>query len=639
MIEALRSAANSLAAKLLLGLLVVSFAVWGVGDWLRAGQPTTVAEVDGEEIGVVEFRRAFDEQLSAFGGQVNAQTARSLGLDRLVLGQMLRRTALDLETRDLGISAPDSQVVSFIRSAPAFAAPGGGFETARYEFFLERRGMRKREFEAQIRRDIARDLVIRSVAQGAGLSRGGLERVWKRANETRDLAFVTIAPGDQPAPDAPTEAQIAAFHKAEAERFTAPEYRTVKLLWLSAAERAEPDTVSEERMRARYDERKSTYNRPERRNLEQIVFDKEDDAKAAAARLADGETFEKIAEERKLGPNDIALGYLTKADLAGLRPAVAEAAFGEETSGAVGPVKTATGWALINIRGVIAATSTSFEDAKADLAKALAEEDARAGLADAANAVEDLRAAGADFEEIAKKEDVVVRTVTFDRNGLDGEGKPVTDLPGGQALLSRTFELEVNEEMDLAELANQEYYAVEVLEVTAAALRPLDSVRDRVAAAWTEAQRRKAAETKAKDLEAALKSGETLAAAAERLSLSVTTAEGLRRDGRRPSLPAAVVRDAFDAKLGDPILGAAAASEGGGAAGAQIVATVAKITEADVKDGAEAIETSAAAGARSVEQDLAALFAEAALSEREHSTSARAVEAALTLGHGGHGGM
>lgn len=637
MIEIIRNAANSIAAKLLLGLLVLSFVVWGVGGWLRSGQYTAVAEVEDREIGLLDYRREFQQQLAAFRGAIDLQTARAMGLEQMVLGSMLRRTALDLEAQSLGLSAPDPRVAEFIRTAPRFAAPGGAFEETRYEFFLANQGMRRGEFETQVRRDITRDLLLRSVAQGAIAPRIAFEQVWLRANERRDLAYAIVSPAAVDAPPAPSEQDLAAFHEAQAERFTAPEYRTVRLLWLRAEDRAEPDLVAEDRIRARYDARGDEFNRPERRNLEQIVFDEEAEAVDAAARLANGEAFEKIAEDRGLSADDVALGYVAKSDLEALRPEVAEQAFGETDSGAVGPIETPTGWTVINIRGRIPAVVTPFDEARDALAREIAIEDARSDLADAANAIEDLRAAGASFEEIAEKEDVVLKTVTLDRSGLDEDGKQTPDLPRDQALLTRTFELEIGEEMDLEELPSQEFYAVEIAEVTPAALRPLDTVRERVEAAWTASKRREAAAAKASELVEAIQSGEAFAAAVEAAGLSIATVEGVLRAGESAPLPTALIEAAFDAEIGAPLNAEIPASDASAEApaGAHVVAVVRAVEPAAPEDGEAAIDAQANAAGAGIEADMANLFAAAALSEREATTNPQAVEAALIAGPGG----
>ena len=632
MLSWLRSATTSIVAKALLALLVLSFAAWGVGDMLRVGGGGAVAEVGDEEITIPQFRREFDMALQSYGGGMTPSQARALGVDQIVLSQMAGRVALDQETAALGVDAPDEEVDRFIRDAPAFQNAAGDFDDNAFQFALRRSGLRAGEFHENVRRDIARLALVTAVQDGGVYPRAAAEAVWLNANETRHIDYLTLTPADFDPIEAPTDGELRAFYEDEIERFTAPEYRTATYLWIRADDRADLESVTDDEIEAEYERRADEYNRPERRNIERIDYDSEAEATEAAARIADGETFERLAADRGLEPADVALGYVTKADL--FDETSVEAVFGDAREGLVGPVKTDFGWALFNIEGVIDAETTSIDEARDELARAVAIDIARGGLPDLANAVEDARAGGATLMEIGEKEKLLARQVVIDANGFGEDGERVADLPADPRFLQTAFQLEPGEERDLIELPGLEYVAVQVDAIEPPTPRDFETVRDDVEAAWRRAAEAEALEGEAARLIERLAGGETIAAIGETFDQEPQRFENLSRAGSTGVLSSDVVTAAFDAAEGDGFDAAAAGGD------RRVVGVVVEIVSADLVAGREEIELVLDRAAQSVEADFLQLFQDAALAERNFTANPTGIAAAFNPGGyaGGHGG-
>lgn len=622
MLELLRNSVKSWVVMVLLGLLVLSFAAWGIGDMLSGRGSSVAATVGDEEITTTEFREEFERTLRQFQG-VDLQSARAMGIDQVVLTQLALNRALDQEARDLGVGASDRLVSETIREQRAFQNAAGVFDEEAYRSALDFNRMRARDFEEQVRGDIARDLLLQTVAAGAAAPRNVQEAIWLRDNETRTLRYIVLDEASLPEPDAPTEEELAAYHADNADRFSAPEYRQISYLWLRAEDSARPEDVTRDDAMALYEARADQYQRPERRNLEQIVFDTEEQAREALSRISAGENFEKIASERGLSAEDVALGYVTR-DAA---PAdLAEAAFGEQTEGAVGPVQTPFGWTLINLRGRIEAETTPFESVEEALKREVAINRARETLPELANAAEDLRAAGATLLEVGDKENATSGVVTIDSDGYDPDGARPADLPSDAAFLAGVFSAEPGEEMDLADAADGGYYAFLVEEITPSALRPLDTVRDRVEAAFAAEARRAALRDEAERARERLAAGETLDAIAEENGATVETVDGLGRNDTLPDLPAAVVAAVFAAEENGAVV---SALDGGRR---RIVAQVTGVVPADPSAGADEIALREDRASDAIAQDMLELFRRAALESRDFQIYPAAVEYSLGLG-------
>ncbi|MGD1869627.1 MAG: SurA N-terminal domain-containing protein [Neomegalonema sp.] len=631
MLELLRSAVKSWVAKLLLGLLVLSFAAWGVGDMFSGRVSSVAATVDGEDITTVEFRREFDETLRQLQG-LDVMQASAMGLPQIVLTQLALDKALDQEARSLGVAASDQQVFDAIRDQPAFLNVAGQFDEDAYRAALRFNGMRPADFEEQIRGEIARGELQQAVAAGASAPRSAQEAIWKRLNERRNLQYLVIDEGALSEPAAPTEAELTAFHQDNAARFSSPEYRQISYLWLRPEDLASGETVTDDDARAMYEERADLYQSPERRNLEQIVFDDEASAQAALSRIEAGESFEKIASERGLSAADIALGYVARENA----PAdLVDAAFGLKTDGVVGPVETAFGWTLVNLRGLIEAEVTPFEEALEERKREVALDRARDALPDLANAVEDLRAAGATLVEVGEKENATSGIVIVDRDGYDQSGARVQNLPPDPGFLDRVISTEIGDEMDLADAADGGFFAMIVEEVLPTALRPIDTVRDRVEAAYAAQARRDALGRTAQDAVEALATGGDLATLADEFGADLATIESLGRNDARPEFPAPAVEAAFDVQEGQAF---ERPTDGGRQ---RVIAVVTDVIEADLSAGAAEIELLQEQASGAIALDLLEIFRRAALEQREVETNQTAVSYSLGLTTDGqpHSGM
>ncbi|MCI4661966.1 MAG: SurA N-terminal domain-containing protein [Neomegalonema sp.] len=623
MIETLRAFAKSWVAMLLLSLLVISFAAWGITDMFSASVPSVAAKVGDEKIRTEDFNDAFRGQLERLGN-ISPSVARQLGLDQLVLRQMATTSALNQETERLGISAGDDLVRETITSSQTFTGPNGEFDPEIYNRLLAVNGLQRKEYEARIRQSLSQQQLMQSVAGVSTAPQSLAQMIWAAQNEQRSIAYVELTAAGLPAPEAPGDETLATFHSDNADMFTAPEYRSIRLLWLNAAALADPQTVTDDAARAAYEAQIDSYRTPEKRNLDRLIFDDMDQATEALARIRDGESFDKLVRERGFTASDVAMGYVTSASL---DPALAEATFGETTSGVVGPVETAFGPALINIQGVMPASETPFEEVAQAIKQRLATQSAGRDLPEQANSVEDLRAAGATLAEVGDQEGLPVPTLTLSNAGLDPEGNPVDGLPPIPDFFAKVFAMEIGEEMDLTVLPDGSYYAVEVADITPAALQPLEQVRSDVLSAWTLNARREAAAAKAKDIEAQLAAGASLQDLAAAQELEVQELDTITRTIPQPQIGEQAQAKVFAAEEG------AAFSSETREPGRYIIGVVRKILPADPETAREVIAQQADQMGAGLSEDLGYLFANATIDALGFESNPNAID--YVLGYSG----
>ena len=402
MIESLRKALKSWLATALILLLIASFAVWGIGDTFSTSGGSTISEIGETELDAETYYRAVQRyyfQVQQQAGRMSVNEFRERGFDTDVLRELIRTKALDEEARRLGLDVPDARVVEQIQAI--VAAETGAFSVANYREMVRRRGFEEAEYEAFARSAIVGQVLTGPVVSAVAPVPGVAEIIARRMGERRAVRLIRLDAGDVAAPEAPAEDVLAAWFAENTAAFRFPELRTgaaviVDIAPLVAANM--PDDAEVERF---YQQNAERFSTPPVRDIDQVVFETEAAAADAVARLASGAaSFEEIAREAGLSPDQAAFGEVTPET--GLPGPVAEAVFGTDTPGIVGPVATGAGFAVIRINAVSGGEEMAYEEASARIALAIATEAARTAARDIAVEVEDLRAAGQTFAEIAE---------------------------------------------------------------------------------------------------------------------------------------------------------------------------------------------------------------------------------------------
>ncbi|MBA3325561.1 MAG: SurA N-terminal domain-containing protein, partial [Rhodobacteraceae bacterium] len=511
MLKIFRASRSNVVVWAILLLLIVGLAGFGISTGGGGGQ--SVARVGDARVEADAYARALDQELQALATQIGRQLpmseARQFGVDRMVLARLLADAALDDEAARLGISAGDEAVQAMVLATPAFQGIDGSFDREAYAFALERAGLTAREFEELLRAETARELIAGSLQSAVAMPAVAGDTLLGYAGETRRLDWLaldaSLLPEQAPAPGA---AEVEAFYAANPDRYTRPETRRVTYALLEPEALAAAIDVPEDEVRAAYDAAGERFDVPERRIADRIGFGTPEEAAAALARIETGEVdFDALAAERGLSEAAMDQGELTRGELS---PEAAEAVFGAEGPGIVGPVPTPLGPSLYRVNAILAASATSFEEARAELRAERALGAARAQIADAAAEVEDMLAGGARLEEIVAESDFEIGTIALDATTTGG----LADDPAFRELAEAA---EVGVETDLAELASGGLAALRVDAVEPPAPIPLAEVRDRVAADWTAEEIARRLAAFAADLKAELEGGLAFADLAARL--------------------------------------------------------------------------------------------------------------------------
>jgi peptidyl-prolyl cis-trans isomerase D len=533
MLSTLRNAAGTWVAKILLLLLVASFAVWGVAGRMESGLGgNTVVAAGGTTVSDLEYRLAYDRQLNAlsqqFGQRLTREQATALGLDEQVVSQLVAGAVLDEQARLLKLGLSKERIAALTAEDTAFHGPDGKFDRQQFNYVLREIGMRPEDYFANRAQVAVRQQIVEAVSDGLQVPDTFLRALALYRGEDRTIEFLTLPKSLVEPIEAPTDAVLATWFEGQKANYAAPEYRKISYLKLEPADIADESAITDDAVQAEYEKNKGRYTTAETRTVEQLVFANQEEADAAAAALAAGATFDKLVTDAGKTPQDTLLGTVTKDRIPD--KAVADAAFAlalnqvsDVVAGTFGPV-------MLRVTAITPEVVRPFDAVKAELRTELALAEASQQLLDVHDKYEDARAGGETMAEAAGKLGLTVVTIdAIDRTGQRPDETIVADLPASVNLLNAAFETETDVENPGINIGSLGFVFFEVNGVTAARDRTLDEVRQKVITDWTAAETTRRLAERGADIEKRLKDGATLDAVATELSLEKQTKRGLKR--------------------------------------------------------------------------------------------------------------
>jgi peptidyl-prolyl cis-trans isomerase D len=535
----------------LVALLVVAFAIYGIGDVLQGRADRTLARVGDVEISVETFRDAYQRELvrqqRALGQPLTTAQARLFGLDRQVLDRLVDEAALDEKMRSLGIRLSREKVLDLIRNEPGFQT-GGAFDAARFGQQLQALQMNEQRFVAEFGASTLRSHLAEAVGGGAATPRALVDLLDRQQRETRDVAFVRITDrlvGDVQMLD---EAGLRTFVEERAAEFQRPEFRGATVLALTPETVLGPITVTDEEIRAAFDAAVAAgeIGTPERRTLQQLSFADEAAARAARARLAEGAvTFEALAAELGQAAG-FEIGSRNRIEIA--LPALADPVFALPVEGVTEPIRIGAQWLLVRVTAITPAALPPIEAERARLegeirAARLADPALRQRIEEIHDAIETERGEGRSLAEIAAARGYVVAAVpAIDAAGRDAAGRPIA-LPEAETLATAVFGSGIGVDNEAVRLRQGGYMWFEIAGIEPARPLTFEEARAEASARWLEEETARRLTARIAAMRQALEEGARFETIAEQNGLTVETLAGAKVDGG--ALGASIGRQIF----------------------------------------------------------------------------------------------
>src|SRR6202790_4569696 len=289
MLRGMRKASSNWLGKIIMatgmGVLIISFGVWGMADIFRGVAQSTLATVGHTEISITDFRQLYPEKLQQIGRQfgrpLTADQARAFGLDRQLLQQTIAEAALDEEARRLGLGQSDAETMRMIFSDPNFKGVNGAFDPARFQSTIRQFGYSEQRYVADQRRVSLRRQIAGTISAGLEPPKATIEALSRFQNEQRSIEYVKLDTAQAGTIDPPSLETLAGYFDDHKIQFRAPEYRKIAFVAITPEDIGKWSEVSDEDAKKLFEQRRDRLGTPEKREVSQIVFPNTDEAAAA----------------------------------------------------------------------------------------------------------------------------------------------------------------------------------------------------------------------------------------------------------------------------------------------------------------------------------------------------------------------
>jgi len=304
MMDNLRAAANHVVLKIILALIILSFVLTGVGNYLIGGSGDYAAKVNGQTIERAQLEQAFQSERSRMQQQLGDQFSALAGnegymqqMRRQVLSQLIDNMLLDQYAKKLGLAVSDDQIKDAIRKAPYFQT-NGQFDNAKYLDLIGRMGYTADNFAQSMRQQLVNQQLIQAFGESGFVLPSESQAMAALVLQERDVRLATIDLKALQAKQSAGDDELKAYYDQNKNSFIAPEQVKVSYIPLDAASMQDKVKVSEEDISAYYDQHKSSYGQPERKNYSVIQLKTEAEANAALDELKKGADFATLAKEK-----------------------------------------------------------------------------------------------------------------------------------------------------------------------------------------------------------------------------------------------------------------------------------------------------------------------------------------------------
>ena len=589
MLESIRKHTASWVVKGFLLLLVLSFAVWGIGDIFRGGREKTVATISDIKITSSqlnrEFRREMNRVQHIFENALTSEQAREMGLLDRALDRMIAETMFDLEAYDLRLLASDSLVAARIKANPAFRDRFGEFDRQIFYQLLMNNGYTEEQFTDLVRRGITRNRLTEAVTHGTIVPERLGTILFKFLKEERISDVIRVPASKMKRVGRPNAETLTAYHEAHSRSYMSPEYRGVTAIVISPDDFLSEIEVSEDELQEEYEARLGELSVPKRREIEQILLSDEESVTRAEAMLAAGKSFEAVAQEVGKVEKDanLSLGSHAREELIA---ELSEPAFALKKGEISKAIPSPFGWHILRVKEIAPGLTHKLEDVRAQIIDEIARGRAIDSLYAISTELEDRLAGGATLEEASGELNLsILRFENVSDDGKTPEEKMAEALPDIENFLSVAFATEDGKESAMVETKEGGFFILRIDTVTHSALRPLDKIRKQAIADWQAGERTRKAEEMAVKIVETAKQGKSLKSLAANRGLRVKSTGALTRDVEDSDLgiTAELVDKIFSVKAGGVVM---APSEDG-----YVVAKVREIRAADISKDTESLES------------------------------------------------
>ena len=528
MLTKIREKSQGALAWVILTLICVPFALWGINNYLDTGKEAAVASVGDRDFYQRDVNKAYEQYSQNLQGlSIDEQTLKTQALQKLIKDEVLLQYV-----HAEGLVITDEEAREFIKSLPYFQVDGK-FSDKQYKTLLSSQRISSGEFVSRIKNALTMEQFQHSIVDSSFSTQYDAEAFFKIQNQQRDVDFVAVPL--QSSIEKPTDEEISTYYQQHLALYQMPEQVAVEYVELILDDIAKKVVVSDDKLKAYYDDQKELFTNPERRKISHILFTVND-------KVTDKEALDKVLKTKNdlqtkdfsvlaAEVSDDKLTAKNGGDLGLFNVGVMEKSFEDVAStlklGEVSnPVRSAFGYHLIKVTELVAGGIKPFDSIKTDVIQAYQKSQAENAFFEAGEKLTEMSFEHPDsLQTVATNLGVAVKKSSLFTKDK-GEGVAAED-----KIRSAAFSEEVLQGNNSApvELGVGRLVVVRLLEHKAATKRELSEVKQNVVSELTKQKAQLQADEKVQKITEKLRAGSSMQAIAAENNLSIKTEKGLVR--------------------------------------------------------------------------------------------------------------
>ncbi|WP_412972509.1 SurA N-terminal domain-containing protein [Glaciecola sp. MF2-115] len=545
MLERIREGSQGPLAMTIVGLIIISFAVTGVGSYLGSSSSQAAATVNGEEITLTQVEAAYQNQRRTMESQLGESAAARFadeaylqGFKEQVLQQLISEKLIEQKAEEIGLRVSTEQIKQTIFEIDAFKL-AGQFDNDTFKAVIGRQNFTPASFRDYLRQQMTSEQLSNVITGSSFSLEDEVAAVLRLQQQTRTARTLEIGASNFTADVTVSDEEVEEYYQANLNFFDTQEQVKLSYVTLSVDDLLANESVTEEEVLANYNENIGAYQTIEERRVSHILIEFGDDATKAketalevlALVKAPGADFAAIAAERSADPISAEMGgdldFIVKGDWS---ESFEEAAFGLKAAGDISDiVETEFGYHIVKLTELKPVVTTPFEDVKEELTATLLKDkalDTFFGLQE--------EVASAAFEQIDSLQRVsevtdrpVIDTAFFEANNYPAS----VDYPQVKNVAFSPELVERAENSDVLKIGDEKIMVVRVADHKPQRTKALEEVKASIVNQLTAEKTQQAAVDWAEGVKTKILAGESVDELLAEKSLEFKTIENLPRFG------------------------------------------------------------------------------------------------------------
>lgn len=574
MLLKIREKSQGVFAWIILVVICVPFALWGIQNYIGGASEEAIVTVDGKEFFQNDVNKAYQQYSQNFAGMnIDEVTLRQQAMLKLVKDEVLLQ-----HVRSEGLVIPDAEARAFIQSLEYFQVDGK-FDQSRYKTLLNAQQLSSTQFIQRIKQAQVMEQYQRSILASSFATQEDIELFFKIQNQQRDIDYLAIPL--TPTMEIPNDEAVNNYYQQHQNAYQTKEQVSIEYVSLSLDDLAQKVAVTDEQLHSFYEDQKDIYSTKERRKISHILFsfgkDGNDEAVLVKAQAVQKQLATKTFEALAAEVSDDAItakngGDLGLFEIGGLEKVLEDAVSQLKLGEVSAPIKSSFGYHLLKVTELIAMETKPFDMVKPEVTKAFQRKEAETSFYEMAERLAEVSYESPD--NLTSAADIlgvdIQKTTLFSKDKGDGIASEAT-------IRAAAFSEDVlaGNNSESIELGSDQVIVLRVLQHQAENVRPLAEVKAQIIVALLQQQAKQQTANIATEIKKQLMAGQEIQTIATEKTLAVKSIQGLVRNNKE--LPWQVNQAIF--KAAKPIDDKPTLLTVGLDTGEQYVVRISKVTE------------------------------------------------------------